>query len=146
MAQYVTTVRTPRSPVEVFEYLADLRNLAEWDPGVKSAEQVTGEGGGLDTEFDVVVEAPGGGPRLRYVTTAYDAPRSFTVRAESKLLTSLDIIDVTPDGEGSVVRYDAQLTLNGPLKVFDPGLRLVFGRIGDRANQGLIRALDGEQA
>ena len=33
--------------------------------------------------------------------------------------------------------YDADLTLKGPLRVFDLGLRAVFGRIGDRAAAGL---------
>ena len=62
------------------------------------------------------------------------------------MFTSLDRIDVTPDGDGSLVRYDAELTLNGPLRVFDLFLKPAFGKIGDRANRGLIRALDGEQA
>lgn len=146
MAKYVTTVRTPLAPAAAFAYMADLRNFAEWDPGVRTAEQVVGDGGGPDAEFDVVVDAPGGGLELRYVTTDYDEPTSITVRAASRMFTSLDRIDVTPDGDGSLVRYDAELTLNVPLRVFDLLLTPVFRRIGDRANRGLIRALDGEQA
>ena len=51
---------------------------------------------------------------------------------------------VPSGGVGSVVTYDAELRLNGPLAVFDLGLRLVFDRIGDRAAAGLRRALQGE--
>ena len=146
MAQYVTTVRTPRTPDDAFVYMADLRNFAEWDPGVRSATQVRGDGPAPDAEYDVVVDAGGRSLTLRYGATDYDAPRSITVKAASRLFTSLDRIDVTPDGDGSLVRYDARLTLNGPLGLFDRLLAGTFRKIGERANRGLIRALDGVQA
>ena len=66
-------------------------------------------------------------------------------RAESRLLTSLDTITVVGDGTGSIVTYDAELTLNGLLGLTDPILGLAFKRIGDRAATGLIEALDGEK-
>ena len=44
-----------------------------------------------------------------------------------------------------MVTYDAELTLNGLLRIFDPVLGLGFKRIGDKAATGLIRALDGER-
>lgn len=145
MARYSTTVRTPRPPDEAFAYMADLRNFALWDPGVTRVTQVHGEGGGPTSVFDVVVKSVGGGTTLQYVTTRYDEPRFVQVEARSSLLTSIDRIDVVPDGEGSVVTYDAELRLNGPLGVFDLGLKPVFKRIGDRAAAGLERALGGER-
>lgn len=78
---------------------------------------------------------------LRYVTTDYQPNRTVTVEARSKLLTSIDRIDVEPDGSGSSVTYTAELRLNGPLSVFDLGLRLVFDRVGDRAADGLAEAI-----
>ena len=68
--------------------MADLRNFANWDPGVQSAIQVVGDGGGPDAEFDVTVDAPGGGLELRYRTTAWHPPRSLTVEATSRTFTS----------------------------------------------------------
>ena len=44
-----------------------------------------------------------------------------------------------------MVTYDAELTLNGPLGLADPLLGIGFKRIGDRAAEGLIIALDGER-
>lgn len=147
MARYSTTIRTPMSPTEAFAYMADLRNFEEWDPGVQRARQVDGDGAGPNSAFDVTVDAPAGrGLTLRYETTEYDAPSRVVVRAQSKLFTSLDRIDVEPDaesGDGSLVTYDAELKLNGPLKVFDVALRPVFDRIGGRADGGLQRVLDG---
>lgn len=145
MARYVTTVRTAKTPKEVFAYMADLRNFAEWDPGVKTVNQVEGSGGGPKSVFDVTVAGVGRDLTLRYVTEEYDAPRNLLVVARSSVFTSIDRITVKPDGTGSVLTYDADLRLNGVLRVGDLGLRLVFGHIGDRAAAGLRRAL-GAQA
>lgn len=146
MARYVTKVRTARTPRDVFAYLADLRNFAEWDPGVKAVTQVEGSGGGIDAVFDVTVDGPGPDLTLRYRTEEHDAPRNLLVVARSLIFTSIDRVTVEPDGTGSVVTYDADLRLNGILGIGDLGLRLMFGRIGDRAAAGLRRALGGQVA
>lgn len=145
MARYVTTVRTAKTPQEAFDYMADLRNFAEWDPGVKAVRQVQGAGGGPDSVFDVTVAGIGRDLTLRYETEEYDVPRNLLVVARSIVFTSIDRITVEPDGTGSVVTYDADLRLNGVLRVGDLGLRLMFGQIGDRAAAGLRRVL-GAQA
>ncbi|MEQ1699458.1 MAG: SRPBCC family protein [Ilumatobacteraceae bacterium] len=139
MARYVTTVRTPMPPEASFAYMADLRHFSEWDPGVKRVVQVEGDGGGSGTEFDVTVS----GTTLRYRTLAHRAPEELVVVARSRTLTSTDKVLVRPDGEGSLVTYDAVLELNGPLRLFDPLLKLAFGRIGERAAAGLRAALGG---
>jgi carbon monoxide dehydrogenase subunit G len=142
MARYVTSVRTPMSPSAAFDYMADLRHFAEWDPGVKRVVQVEGEGGGPNAEFDVTVS----GTTLRYRTMAHHSPEELVVVARSSMLTSTDKVVVRPDGDGSLVTYDALLELNGPLRLFDPVLELAFGRIGDRAAAGLRTALGGVEA
>ena len=148
MARYVTTMRTAKTPKQVFAYMAYLRNFAEWDPGVKAVTQVEGSGGGPGTVFDVTVAGLGPSPdlTLRYVTEEYDAPRNLLVVARSSVFTSIDRITVEPDGTGSVVTYDADLRLNGVLRIGDLGLRLMFGQIGGRAAAGLRRALDAQAA
>ena len=141
MARYVTTVRSAKTPQEAFAYMADLGNFVEWDPGVKAVRQVEGSGGGPDAVFDVTVVAPGPDLTLRYVTEEYDAPHNLLVVARSMVFTSIDRITVEPDGTGSLITYDADLRLNGVLRVGDLGLRLVFGQIGNRAAAGLRRVL-----
>lgn len=143
MARYVTTVRTPCSPEDAFAYIADLRNFAEWDPGVAAAEQVEGQGIGPDAAYDVTVKNPGRDITLRYRTVEFDAPRMLRVVATSWMFTSDDRITVEPDGVNSLVTYDAELRLNGLLRLGDLGLRIAFGRIGDRAAAGLRKALNG---
>lgn len=64
------------------------------------------------------------------------------------MLKSTDRITITREAvggnHGTLVTYDADLQLNGVLRLADPLLRLAFGRIGDRAAAGLRRVLKGE--
>jgi hypothetical protein len=141
MARYVVRIRTPLSPAVAFAFMADLTNFEHWDPGVSHAEQVSGTRPGPDAAYDVTVQ--GMRKPLRYVTNEFDPPTRVVVQAASRLLTSLDTITVEPDGTGSLVTYDARLTLNGPLGLADPLVGPGFGRIAARAADGLIQALGG---
>ena len=143
MARYVTTVSTPQRAEDVFRYLADLRHLTEWDPGVRSVTQVSGDGGGPDSVFEVTVAAIGRDLALRYRTVQFELGRSLTVQAESKALVSVDRVTVVAEPEGCRVTYDAELTLRGPLALAGPLLGPPFRRIGDRASAGLRRVLKG---
>lgn len=143
MARYVTSLRTERSPSDAFNYMADLRNFAEWDPGVRKVTQISGDGGGPSATFDVTVASVGRDMKLRYVTKEYAPSSALLVVAETSKLISTDRITVRPDGDGSIVTYDADLQFRGIFKVFDLGLKLAFNRIGDRAAAGLRKALDG---
>lgn len=145
MARYTVSIRTDRSPEEAFDYVADLRNFAEWDPGVISSELREGDEPGLDAVFRVRVKAVGGPMTLDYRVQRYDRPDVVVAVAKNRRLTSDDTITVRADGDGTIVTYDAVLTLNGLLRVADPLLSLAFGRIGDRATAGLVEALAGER-
>ena len=143
MARYLTCVAAPLAADDTFAYMADLTNFAEWDPGVKRSVQVEGNGAALGAAYDVTVASVPRDLTLRYEVVEFDDPRTCLVVARSTVFTSTDRITVEADGAGSIVTYDAELTLNGPLGLFDSVLRLAFGRIGDRAAAGLRRALDG---
>jgi carbon monoxide dehydrogenase subunit G len=143
MAHYSTTIASPLTPAAAFAYMADLRNFADWDPGVRGVNQIRGDGAGDGATFDVVVAgAAGRNMTLRYVTTRYEPTSTIQAEARSRAFTSIDVV---PDGTGSRVTYDADLRLNGPLALFDPALKLLFKRIGDRAAAGLATALDGRR-
>ncbi len=142
MARYVTTVATPLSPDEAFDFMADVTRFAEWDPGVTQAVRVPGTPDGTGAAFDLTVKA-GATSVMRYVVTTWEPPRRFVMEASTSTLTSVDVIEVVPDGTGARVTYDATLTLRGVLGVFDPALRIAFRVIGDRAAAGLRRALGG---
>ncbi len=139
MARFTTTVHSPLSATDAFTYMADLRNFAEWDPGVSRSKMVEGHEPGLGTAYDVSVT----GATLRYETVEYNAPHRVVAEAKNAVLRSYDIIEVSETASGCEVIYDATLTLLGPLGLADPLLGVVFDRIGDRAADGLAKALNG---
>lgn len=143
MARYTTSVRSPLDPEEAFAYMADLRNLAIWDPGVRRVVQAVGEGPGPDAVFEVTAAGGRRDLTFRYETVEYDAPGWFVIRAVTAQLVSEDRVSVAPVPGGCVVTYDAELRLRGVLGLGDPFLALAFRRVGDRAKDGLVRALEG---
>lgn len=141
MRRYLTSVPTTWSQVTAFNFMADVRNFARWDPGVESVLAVGGDGVGRGSAYDVSVRA---GPRrlvLRYEVEEWDPPRRLLLVARTASLQSIDEIKVEPADGGAVVTYDARLDLRGVLTVANPLLALAFRRIGDRAAAGLRRAL-----
>jgi hypothetical protein len=143
MARYVARVRTSRNADEVFAYMADLRNFAGWDPGVARSEQVVGDGAGPDAVYDVTVRNGGREMTLRYEVVEYDPSRRVKVVGKASVFTSIDVVEVSEDGEGTLVVYDATLRMPFPLSLADPLLAKAFRGIGDKAAAGLERVLVG---
>lgn len=141
MATYRTQVPTSWSAERAFGYMADFANAATWDPGVSSAAKLTEGPVRRGTVFRLVVPVAGRGVRFDYRVVHFDPPRSVTFVAETPLLRSNDSVVVTPEGAGSVVRYDAVLEGRGPLRLAEPLLARAFARIGDRAAKGLRETL-----
>ena len=128
-------------PGEVFTYLADFSNTRNWDPGISAARRLDDGPLGVGNRVELDAGFFGQTITLIYETTEFDAPRRFVVRGESSSVVSVDEISVAASGDGSLITYDAVLTLKGPLKIFDPVLGLAFGKVADKAIAGLQSAL-----
>jgi hypothetical protein len=144
MASYITSVRTAWAPETAFDFMADLRNLEIWDPGVRSVRLVEGAGPGLGAAFDVDVHACPRTITLRYETTEFQRPERLVVVAATPTMISRDQIVVESEPGGSTVTYDAELSLRGPLRLADPLLAIGFRRIAERAAGGLRCTLVGD--
>lgn len=142
MARYKATVTSPASCEAVFDYLADFRSAAEWDPGVRKARLCRGEPGRPGAEFEITSRFLGRDVLLIYRTVEVDRPRRVLLVAESSSVVSRDEITVAElaDG-GTAVTYAADLRLRGLLRVLDPVLGILFTRIGVNARDGLATKL-----
>ena len=78
---------------------------------------------------------------LTYEVISLVPGREVVLAAASGVLRATDRIVVT--GHGSMVSYDAEVRLRGPLRVLDPVLRPGFRAVAERAAAGLGRALSG---
>lgn len=142
MARYRTTVSSTMSAADAFAYMAAFENVATWDPGVRKASQTTEGSPKLGTRFAVEASFLGRALPLDYEITAFEAGRTFVLIAETSTIRSVDTITVLPDGSGSKVTYDADLILKGAFKIFEPTLRIAFRSIGNKARDGMRKALN----
>ena len=141
MARYTGTVPTTWSPGELFAYMADVHNFAEWDPGTRRVTQVVGDGPGADAEYRVEVDAGGRTIELPYTVQVYDAPRRIVLEGSTRVFELHDEITVSAVRAGAAVTYDARVELRGVLRVLDPLLARSFRKNGDRAARGLRSVL-----
>jgi hypothetical protein len=139
MARYTATVPSSRPANATFAYLADFSTTAEWDPGIARTSRLDDGPVGVGSRFLVVSRFLGRDVELTYEITEHDpGARRVVLRGENATTVSVDEIVV---GEDARVTYDADLRLKGPGRLFDPVLGLLFGRLGDRAADGLRRTL-----
>ena len=141
MARYTASLETQLPPSDAFPYLSDFSTTEEWDPGVAEAERLDDGPIGEGSEFRVVAEFLGRKNTLVYRIVEFVPGEMVTLRGENATVVSLDRIAVEPIGDGTRITYDADLSLKGPLRLADPLLKLAFGRVGDRALEGLRSTL-----
>jgi hypothetical protein len=146
MARYVASVESPWPRERAFDYLAAFANIADWDPGVVRAKALTPEQLAVGARFEVVSSFMGREVPLVYETVEIDRPRRVLLRAETGSIVSLDEMsfDVRPGG-GTIVTYDARLSLTGPLRAFGPLMGIALRRLGDAARDGLGKRIDGSE-
>ncbi len=69
-------------------------------------------------------------------------PTRVVLQAENAAIRSTDVIEVVPEPSGgSRILYEANLQTKGVFVVLSPVIALAFRRVGDRAAEGLRRAL-----
>jgi NAD(P)-dependent dehydrogenase (short-subunit alcohol dehydrogenase family) len=142
MSRYRGIVISERSAEETFDYLAEFSNAAAWDPGVAGAERLDDGPVGLGSAFRLDVRVGRKITPLDYRVATYERPHRVVLLGESSTIRSEDTVTVVArPGGGSILTYDAELTLLGPLAPLNPLLPLAFRRIGDRGLGGLRRVL-----
>ncbi len=142
MARFSGTVNTPKSPDEVWHYLADLRSIREWDPSVEDARLVEGEPGTVGARYELDVRFMGRIVTLPYETKAAEPPHRVTFEAENGGMSIVDEAVVVPALPGARVTWTGALDLRGARRALDPILQLAFGRLGKRAEDGLRERLN----
>jgi carbon monoxide dehydrogenase subunit G len=144
MARYAATITSPRPVDEVFDYLADFRSAAEWDPSITESVHINGDDPiKVGAIFRVTTQTTVSKVVLEYTTTELERPRRIGLRGENGSMVALDTITIEPSSDGgSSVTYAADIQLKGVLKLADPLLALGFQRLGDKARDSLAKQLN----
>lgn len=141
MAWFRAEIEVPRPVEEVFGYLAEFQNAAEWDPGIVSAHKLDEGPVRMGTRFEVVSRFLGRDVRLVYAVTQLDPPSRLVLEGEADTVVSVDTLTFAKTDGGTRLVYDANLRLKGWLYVADLPLHLVFQWLGRNAARGLEEAL-----
>lgn len=142
---YSFTVTTSMPAEEVFDYVADLRNLATWDPETTMVEQTSeGEPTGVGATFRLRIErwlVPD--TTLDYEVVEFERPRRVVARATGEGVDGVDTFTVSPTGDGgSAVVYATEIELTGVAKLTKPIAGAAVKRSGEKTRAGLERALN----
>lgn len=138
MADYEATVPSTWSREQTFDYLADFRNVAEWDPSMQRADLVSGTAGQAGAAYRLVMTMAGKPVELTYTATEVQRPERFVMRCETDSIVSVDTISVAPD---AAVTYSAALELRGARKLADPLAQVGLTRASEKARESLAGKL-----
>ena len=141
MPQVSKSVLIPRPPQEVFDYLANFENTADWDPGVAEAVKTSAGDVGLGSTFDLVTLFRGRRIEVTYEVTVYEPSTRVVLVGKNSRFTGTDDIGLTPDGEGTRVSWNANFQMEGIAKLFQPFLGGVFESLSQEAMDGLKETL-----
>lgn len=127
---------------EPFDYMARFSNTAEWDPGVRSAEDLSGEMPALGSAYRLLLEGTKKGIPLTYKIIEITTPSRVVLLGENSVVRSRDTIEVasTPEG-GSLLRYPAELSGRGLFVLAEPLLASAFVKMGRRAEASLASVI-----
>jgi hypothetical protein len=126
-----------------FAYMADMRNIPQWDDTI---ERVDLDGGpeppAIGARYAVHVRAGGRRTRIDYETAELDPIGHTRWVGRSDALRSDDTVHVTagPDGR-TVVRYRAELELQGARRFAEPLMGIAFKRASRKAAANLREIL-----
>lgn len=144
MARYHATLETTRSVDELFDYMSHFDNTREWDPGVVQASREDSGELRVGSRFKLLYRMAGVKTTFIYEITALDPERhTVTLHGTSSTVDAIDTLTVDATGTGSILTYDAIVTLKGPLKIFNAVLDRGFKATGDKALAGLNSVMNG---
>jgi dehydrogenase/reductase SDR family member 12 len=138
------TIEVARPIDEVFAYVSNFGNAAQWDPGVAESLKAGPGPIGVGTVFELRVRF---GPRsipMQYAIREFDRPRRVLLEGKSDSVHALDDIGFVATPRGTRITYTADISLLGASRIVEPLLKGALDRVGRNAVRGLEAALSGE--
>lgn len=142
MIRISKSVDVARPVEDVFAYLADFTNTAEWDPGVLRAEKTSAGEVGPASTFRLITDFKGREIPVDYEIASYDPPNRLVFVGDGKRFEGTDDIQLSPAGEdGTRVTWTADFKMKGLASMLEPFLRGTFEDISQHAMDGLADTL-----
>ena len=143
------TAATSLSPDDAFAYVGDFANIDRWDPGVTRSVKSTAGDVSVGTVYDLVLDYRGREMNMQYEVTDYEPTKRIVLVGTGGPIHAIDTISFEPNGDGTLVTYEADLRLRGIARIIQPLMKGRFEAIGDAAGNGLrswLRELENQPA
>lgn len=113
------TFTTTAPPQAVFDYLADFTRTEEWDPGTRSCERTSGDGG-VGTTYRNVSSFLGRESEITYTTVELERPTRIHLTGHNEQFDGHDVLGIRAHGTGSEVTYTAEFAFSGAARFAAP--------------------------
>lgn len=144
MKQVQTNVTTSRTPEEVYAYLADFANQAEWRFDVLESELVQGEAGRVGAVYRQKVKQGKRELETRAQLTQADEPRVVAFETvDDNPLQASGAWNISRRGDETHVVCDVAIEAKGFLKLFEPFMGPGLRKTAARYEQALSERLRG---
>lgn len=136
------TFTTTASPEAAYDFLADFRTAEQWDPGTRSCERTSGDGG-VGTTYRSVSGFLGREFELTYTAVELVPGRLVHLRGGHDTFEGHDRFELAPSGGGTEVRYSARFSFSGVARLGAPFVTLYLPVLAARTLPQLQACLDG---
>ena len=141
MPSITRTFATTASPEAAHAYLADFRTAEEWDPGTRTCERTSGDGGG-GTTYRNVSSFLGRTVEITYTAAELVVPTRVHLRGTNESFEGHDIFEITPATGGAQVSYTARMSFSGPARLASPLVQAYLPRLASKTVDQLRACLD----
>jgi carbon monoxide dehydrogenase subunit G len=130
------SVQINQSPEEVFDYLVDLRNELQWNPGVQSMEKVSDGPIEVGTKFLAKWKQS---QLIEVECIRFERPHRWAY-SNGGPLTVVFEITLTSQGSGTLLASRFDVRPRGLMRLFFPILRRELKRV-EKQNMGYIKTI-----
>lgn len=107
------------------------------------SKKVGDEPVGAGTKFELDVRFGGSTIPMVYEINVYDPNQRVVLIGKGDTLDAIDEIRFRTEGDHTVIDYTADLNFHGWIKYVVPLMSPFLKRVGEKAVDGLVTALDG---
>ncbi len=143
MKQVTTRVVTPRSPEEVYAYLVDFDNQAEWRFDVISSKRTGGETGEVGARYLQRVKQGRKEVDSDVELTEAEPHRRVAFRTLGGPVTVTGAWRIEPQGEQTRIDTEVGIQPHGFLKLFEPMMGPSLRKTAGRYEAALAERLGG---
>ena len=149
MPDIAEIIDTPWSVEDAFDFVADFKRIAEWDPSVRACRATSVPESIVGSTYDVDISFAGRVMTMRYKVVELQRPSRLILHGVTSTSRAIDDVTFIATDEGTRIEWRLQITGRGPMKFFDsvvsPVLKRPLQRLGRQAMDGLARAIQGHR-